>query len=117
MLEEPVGYRLLRLLPSRERLVVAVREDLLGGLLALSHGSFRRLGHEDALVVPMAALPPAERRQLEDLGYAHTLRRPKGELAAEVFYLQEEVPLVWVRLDQDGVGVVLEAFLEPEEVA
>ncbi|MGC8877498.1 hypothetical protein [Thermus sp.] len=110
-------FRLLRLLPSRERLVVALREGVLEGLLALPQGSFRRLGHGEALVVPMAALLPEERRQVEVLGYAHTPRRPKGEIAAEVFFLQEEVPLVWVRLDQDGAGVVLEAFLEPEEAA
>ena len=40
----------------------------------------------------------------------------RGEVAAEVFFLQEEIPLVWARLDLDGAGVVLEAFLEPEEV-
>ena len=110
------GFRLLRLLPSRERLVVVLRESALEGLLRLPEGSFRRLAHGEASVVSMASLLPEERLQLETLGYARTFRRPKGEVAAEVFFLQEEIPLVWERLDLDGAGVVLEAFLEPEEV-
>ncbi len=109
------GFRLLRLLPSRERLVVVLREDVLERLLHLPESSFRRLAQGEASVVSMASLLPQERQQLEALGYARTFRRPKGEVAAEVFFLQEEVPLVWARLDQDGAGVVLEAFLEPEE--
>lgn len=108
------GFRLLRLLPSRERLVVVLREDVLERLSHLPEGSFRRLGHGEASVVSMASLLPQERQQLEALGYARTFRWPKGEVAAEVFFLQEEVPLVWARLDLDGAGVVLEAFLEPE---
>ena len=110
------GFRLLRLLPSRERLVVVLRESALEGLLRLPEGSFRRLAHGEASVVSMASLLPEERLQLETLGYARTFRRPKGEVAAEVFFLQEEIPLVGARLDRDGAGVVLEAFLEPEEV-
>jgi len=110
------GFRLLRLLPSRERLVVVLRESALEGLLRLPEGSFRRLAHGEASVVSMASLLPEEWLQLETLGYARTFRRPKGEVAAEVFFLQEEIPLVWARLDLDGAGVVLEAFLEPEEV-
>ena len=39
------GFRLLRLLPSRERLVVVLRESALEGLLRLPEGSFRRLAH------------------------------------------------------------------------
>ncbi len=109
------GFRLLRLLPSRERLVVVLREDVLERLLHLPESSFRRLGQGEASVVSMASLLPQERQQLEALGYARTFRRPKGEVAAEVFFLQEEIPLVWARLDLDGAGVVLEAFLEPEE--
>ena len=106
----------MRLLPSRERLVVVLRESALEGLLRLPEGSFRRLAHGEASVVSMASLLPEERLQLETLGYARTFRRPKGEVAAEGFFLQEEIPLVWARLDLDGAGVVLEAFLEPEEV-
>ena len=88
------GFRLLRLLPSRERLVVVLRESALEGLLRLPEGSFRRLAHGEASVVSMASLLPEERLQLETLGYARTFRRPKGEVAAEVFFLQEEIPLV-----------------------
>jgi len=111
------AFRLLRLFPSRERLVVALRESALEELLRLPEGSFRRLVQGEASVVPMASLLPRERQELEVLGYARTPRRPAGEVAAEVFFLREEVPLVWARLDMDGAGVVLEAFLEPEEVA
>ena len=39
------GFRLLRLLPSRERLVVVLRESALEGLLRLPEGSFRRLAN------------------------------------------------------------------------
>ena len=70
------GFRLLRLLPSRERLVVVLRESALEGLLRLPEGSFRRLAHGEASVVSMASLLPEERLQLETLGYARTFRRP-----------------------------------------
>ncbi|MEZ0348114.1 MAG: hypothetical protein ABWJ90_06320 [Thermus sp.] len=115
--EEGVRYLVLPLMPKEERLAVAIRPDLYRQTLAEETDGrtyLRPLEGEEAFVVPWAALGEKERHALQRGEVVGLSQRPGAEVAAEVYLLQDAVPAIWVRLDRGGLGVLLEALLDPE---
>jgi len=117
MVETEVKYLAIGLLPREERLAVVVEVPKLRKLVSMPTGTYDLLSADEARVVPYVALPDHVREELVAFGHSLLDERPLTEVTAEIRFLRDPVgSLLWVRIDRNGLGILLEAALDPEVV-